>query len=184
MNSVGELVLVNVQRSTAAKQGMWVGFGDRTNSHKVYMHDSRRLLVSAEATFLSNRWGSGVQLQWEDSDTVPDDGLPSLPPLISASAARSSPDVEEVMGGEKDVTTPDSEPVPIKLKDHPPVLKSNVSVDDAYDGRPELTYQTVDRYESSASTNSVSGRGGDYDDSSASCIEFALMWLLQAIWRE
>ena len=56
----GEPVLVNVQGSTAARQGRWVGFDDRTNSHKVYMHDTRRLLVSAETIFNVSKKQMGI----------------------------------------------------------------------------------------------------------------------------
>jgi len=163
MRVFGEPVLVNMQKTTAAKQGMWVGFDDRTNSHKVYMHDTRRLVVSAEATFLTNRWGSGVQLNWEDSDTAVANELPLLPPLISASEAElkaASSAVEEVEAGEGHDATPDSEPVPVVLEEHPPVVDAKLSTSEDLDGRPQLTRRTVARYESSASTHVMLSQGG------------------------
>ena len=155
----GEPVLVNVQGSTAARQGMWVGFDDRTNSHKVYTHDTRRLLVSAETTFLSNRWGSGVQLQWDDADASVNGSPVPLPPLVSASGTELSaalPDVEEVIGDVKNVTTSGSEPAPVQLKNHPPTVDAKTPASDEFDGRPTLTYQTIDMFEAPASMNVVS----------------------------
>ena len=151
-------MLVNVQGSTAARQGMWVGFDDRTNSHKVYMHDTCRLLVSAEATFLSNRWGSGVQLQWDDADASVNGSPVPLPPLVSASEAKllkeatgsltplvsasgtelsaALPDVEEVMGDVKIVPTSGSEPAPVDLKNYPPIVNAKMPARNDFDGRP------------------------------------------------
>ena len=151
----GEPVLVNVQGSTAARQGMWVGFDDRTNSHKVYMHDTCRLLVSAEATFLSNRWGSGVQLQWDDADASVNGSLVPLPPLVSASEANllrkatgsltplsvSGLGFQEVMGDVKIFSVSASEPAPIELKNHLPIVNAKTLASDEFDGRRTLTYQ-------------------------------------------
>ena len=72
----------------------------------------------------------------------------SLTPLVPASGTGLSaalPDVEEVIGDVKNVTTSGSEPAPVQLKNHPPIVNAKTPASDEFDGRPTLTYQTIDR---------------------------------------
>ena len=63
----------------------------------------------------------------------------SLTPLVSASGTGLSaalPDVEEVIGDVKIVTTSGSEPAPVQLKNHPPIVNAQTPASDEFDGRP------------------------------------------------
>ena len=91
----------------------------------------------------------------------------SLTPLVSALGTELSAamfDVQEVMGDVKIVTTSGSEPAPVELKNHPTTVNVKTLASEEFDGRPTLTYQTIDRFEAPASMNLVSVRGGTFDN--------------------
>ena len=91
----------------------------------------------------------------------------SLTPLVSALGTELSAamfDVQEVIGDVKIVTTSGSEPAPVELKNHPTTVNVKTLASEEFDGRPTLTYQTIDRFEAPASMKVVSARGGVSDD--------------------
>ena len=64
------------------------------------------------------------------------------------------------MGDVKNVITSAS----VELKNHPPIANAKTPASDEFDGRPTLTYQTIDRFEAQAQMNVVSAQGGVSDD--------------------